>query len=1129
MANNFITNSGTHKTLKGRLNTLISISDELRFLVGFFYFSGWREVYEGLKKNEDVSIKLLVGLQVDKVLTNLATEHGHQEENMSHDDHFNRFITSLGNALNNEDLDTREFYDQVEFFIELLKQKRLIIRKTLNPNHAKLYLFKYNEEQRHINDRAGQLITGSSNLTKAGLLGQEEFNVEIKDYGYPEAEAYFEELWRQAVPITEVDDRYKFILDFIRHRTQAATVLPFEAYALILKTYLDLQKQKEIRPDVEGILEEIGFKRFSYQIDAVNQALTIIEEYNGVIIADVVGLGKSVIASLIAKNIGKRGMVICPPGLIGDKDDFTGWWGYINHFKLYDWEVRSKGKLEDIAQSINDRDIEVVIVDEAHYFRNQDTLDYESLLKICRGRQVILLTATPFNNSPADIFSMLKLFLIPGKSGITIDDNLEALFTFYNNRFNRLSYISKNYLSQDPKKIKRCIQYYIDLIGDEPPIEIRKVRAATQRLANLIKSVISPVVIRRNRLDLKADHQYSEEIKELSEVENPVELFYELTSKQSEFYDRILDVYFSENGRFTGAIYQPFRYEKPIDEGGEMDEEGNRAFQQQRNLYDFMRRILVKRFESSFGAFSKSINRFIKVHEIVQEFIEKTNGQYILDRALIEGIYEKTEEEILDILMQYENNMLNKKTIKNTTVYNVNDFEQKNLFLEHIESDKQLFIDLRKQLRDLNMVENDPKRERILREIKKMLTKDPNRKIVLFSEYSDTVSHLEKHFETELDKRVLICDGRMSKSLEKSLHTDFDAQYQGPRTNDYDVLISTDKLSEGYNLNLAGIIINYDIPWNPTRVIQRVGRINRIGVKVFDKLFIYNFFPTKAGSNVVRSREIASQKMFLIHNALGEDVKIFSEDEEPTAAGLFNKINENVEDAGEISTITKIRNLYNEICDNHPDVIDKISNLPARVKSSKPFIESNLMVLRKKGLSLQTHIVENPTNDRNKVEEVLFEDMLQSVQCAYDTPLLKLSPNFWPAYEDIKKYRPVTSAGRGQQSKEQQALSNLKVGLKFLDPAKSETREFMQTLIKDIRKYYSLSDNTLRSIGTPALTIKATKAQKDEFFSNIERLKNFLGPNYLALILQRTKHLKAEVIIAVENQKTNPLQPTPNL
>ena len=123
MANNFITNNKTNKSLKGRLNTLIGISDELKFLVGFFYFSGWQELFENLKKNDKLTLKLLVGLQVDQIL-NKIVEHGSQEEEQSQDDQFNQFMTSMGNAINNEEMDTEAFYNQVEFFLQMLNEKR---------------------------------------------------------------------------------------------------------------------------------------------------------------------------------------------------------------------------------------------------------------------------------------------------------------------------------------------------------------------------------------------------------------------------------------------------------------------------------------------------------------------------------------------------------------------------------------------------------------------------------------------------------------------------------------------------------------------------------------------------------------------------------------------------------------------------------------------------------------------------------------------------------------------------------------------------------------------------------------------------------------------------------------------
>ena len=117
------------------------------------------------------------------------------------------------------------------------------------------------------------------------------------------------------------------------------------------------------------------------------------------------------------------------------------------------------------------------------------------------------------------------------------------------------------------------------------------------------------------------------------------------------------------------------------------------------------------------------------------------------------------------------------------------------------------------------------------------------------------------------------------------------------------------KISEGFNLNRAGMIINYDIPWNPVRVIQRLGRINRISKKVFDELYIVNFFPTEKGAELVKSREIAANKMFLIHTALGEDSKIFDVDEEPTAAGMFSRVQQNPDELEEESFIRALKTL----------------------------------------------------------------------------------------------------------------------------------------------------------------------------------------------------------------------------
>ncbi|MGF1671315.1 MAG: helicase-related protein, partial [Balneolaceae bacterium] len=863
-----------------------------------------------------------------------------------------------------------------------------------------------------------------------------------------------------------------------------------------------------------------------YQTDAVKQALTIIDQYQGAIIADVVGLGKSVIASLVAKSIGKRGMIICPPGLMGDPNSkSSGWHKYTQDFKLYDWEVRSAGNLEAAADYVSDwgEDIDVVIIDEAHRFRNQDTQDYEYLSTICKNRIVLLLTATPFNNSPADIFSLLKLFIVPGKSGITLEDNLEGRFSHYESIFKKLSYITKNHQSVDPEKREKAEKYYVSLF-DILPIDMNRVRQSSKELAREIRNVLEPVLIRRNRLDLRNDPVYQKEVQHLSNTENPTELFFELTKEQSEFYDQIQTEYFGDGAEFKGAIYQPFMYESKFDEE-ELDEEGNRSFQQQRNLYEFMSRLLVKRFESSFGAFRQSINNFIRVHKAVLTFIQKSQ-RYILDRKIIEKVYTGSVEEIEEALEEFSNNLEENRRPRHDKIYKIDEFEFKEEFLDDIRSDLQLLEVVKRKVDDLNLAESDPKAKQVINEIRKIISEkpapgEPKRKVILFSEYVDTVKHLKQFFEQEFEDELFVVDGALGKRQAEELLNNFDAsRKKSKQKNDYSVLLTSDILSEGQNLNRAGAIINYDIPWNPTRVIQRVGRINRIGQKVFENLRIYNFFPTEQGADIVKSREIAANKMFLIHNTLGEDVKIFHEDEEPSPSELFSRVNRNPEDAEEMSPITQIRARFDKIKENHPEVLERVSQFPYRIKTAKSYSENELFVFRKKGLSLFISKIADTTEEKPKSETIYSViDALPHIECNADEPKLPLSKHFWKSYEEVKRHKTDYAVTHSEQSFEVKAQNVLKNALhRYKNEFESEV-PFIRTLVKDLTHYRSLPKFTMRRLANIDLDKDGAKARK-EMKKAIEDIKTRFGEDYLERLESRIGDTKSEIIIAVENIKS---------
>lgn len=1124
--NNFITNNEA-KDLKRRLIELIQKSVELKFLVGFFYFSGIRELYKGLKENPNQKIKVLVGLNVD------ATNYGmielaDQDEHISDEEKTFKFFESVKKSLNTENFDTREFYEQVKFFIQLIRDDNLIIRKTYSPNHAKLYLFKLEEGQV---GRKNLFITGSSNLTRAGLSTQEEFNVEISDFGFEDADKYFDKLWDEAVKITEHAESKNKLIEIVEKDTLIKEITPFEAFVIVLKTYLDSFESRDVGHSLLKILEENGYTTYQYQLDAVKQALAIIDNNNGVIIADVVGLGKTIIACAVARELKKRGIVICPPGLVGDRNKNSGWKKYAEEFRLHDWEVRSLGELENIAEFVDKhRDIEVVIIDEAHRFRNQDTKDYEILKNICRNKIVILLTATPFNNRPGDILSLLKLFITPKKSSITLENNLVDKFKAFKGTFDRLGYIKKYWNSPNSAKRKKAEAYYQTFFG-ENTIQLEKVAQRSHYLAKQIRDVIEPVTIRRNRLDLQHNPYYKDEVQNLSKVADPKEWFFALTKEQSVFYDQVIGQYFGDpddGGQFKGAIYRPFEYEIEKEKIAEekLSEKDNRQFIQQRNLYDFMRRLLVKRFESSFGSFEQSIKNFKRITGRILEFIQKTGkgdyfkGEYILDRSLLEKIYDLDLDDIEKSLAEYTEKINNGEYPKNHKVYKIKEFRYKEDFIEHIKSDLKLFDEILVQLSTLDLVKNDPKTECLLENIKreikqKPLKGEPKRKIVIFSEYLDTVKYLTPILEKNFSKKVLVVASDLSAHKISQINKGFDASYPD-QEDEYDILLASDKISEGFNLNRAGLVINYDIPWNPVRVIQRVGRINRISRKVFTDLYIVNFFPTERGAELVKSREIASNKMFLIHSTLGEDAKIFDIDEEPTPSGLFNRIQQNPDEQEEESFYTKALKEYLKIKKAHPELISALKKYPPRIKVAKRYSENELLVFMRKG-RLYIHGVRYDSDNKPDVFQTAFEDVFDKIVCSEDEKALSLSDNFWESYENVKKFKEFRAIPPSEQSLEQKALNNLttlinQIHTEHIMPHK----DFLRILREDILDYGTLSDFTLRRIANMEST---DEAKLKKAVAEVIALKKELGEDYLQKEKAKQKDLSKEIIIAIENQK----------
>ena len=311
-------------------------------------------------------------------------------------------------------------------------------------------------------------------------------------------------------------------------------------------------------------------------------------------------------------------------------------------------------------------------------------------------------------------------------------------------------------------------------------------------------------------------------------------------------------------------------------------------------------------------------------------------------------------------------------------------------------------------------------------------------------------------------------------------------------------------------MNRAGAVINLDIPWNPTRVVQRVGRINRISKRVFDNLYIYNFFPTEKGAEYVKSRQIAREKMFMIHNTLGEDAKIFEPDEEPTAAKLFEKIQENPDNLEQESFQTSIRRMYAEIDES---VKQKISKLPSRIKVAKKYTQYSLTVFIKKGLGM---FIRNISGNSKEPAEMLFAEALPLIRCEKTEKPLPLSNKFWDNYIKIKDLKDKAGIPSSELSLEKKAHNNIKTLLGDRSGSYKEFNHLLLNLIEDIEDYKTLSDYTLRRLANLETTAKEEKGVakvKEELTS----LRQELGENYLDKIKQKIGKLDKEVIIAIEN------------
>lgn len=929
----FFTNE-PERDLYSRFATILKSNTQFfDVLVGYFRTSGFFKLYRSLEQVE--KIRILVGLNTDRFTVKIIDRA--REEMRYTKVSLQEGREMLGNDVEQEfstGSTTEEVEKGVRIFIDWLKSGKLEMRMyTEAPIHAKVYIMRKDPEK--VPDIFGSVITGSSNFSEAGLMNNLEFNVELKDAADVQfALERFEELWAKG---EDIRDTY---IEAIEQRTwMKSDITPYELY---LKTLYEFFKE-EINADKENFetLLPPGYMSLLYQRDAVILAKKKLDAYNGVFISDVVGLGKTYICAMLANTFPRSAykLVVCPPVLV----DY--WKGVLQEFDVARFDVVSLGKMEHIIAKGIDK-YSYVFVDEAHRFRNSDTESFTQLHQICRGKKVILISATPINNYTSDIENQIYLFQAKQNGTINGIKNIEGFFRALNSRVNQFPKGSAEYLKQ--------LRENSEVIRDK---------------------LLREVMIRRTRNEIQ--EYYGDDLQKqgltFPKVGSPEKIIYEFDEETDQAFSETIAVIKD----FKYSRYTPLLYLKDKKKYAQM-------LAAQRNMGGFMKGILVKRLESSFYAFKMSLNRFIESYE---KFINMLrSGKVYISKSV--NVYDLLDSGDTEKLLYHieQNDVMEFKT---------NEFEAR--FIRDLESD----LSQLKYLQDLwHLIKCDPK----LDEFKKNLrthTAMLGKKIIVFTESKETATYLEENLKDIYGERVAAFSGQSSSILKSAIEDSFNPKNKERGKDKYDLLITTDVLAEGINLHRANVLVNYDLPWNPTRIMQRVGRINRVGTE-YDRIYVFNFFPTKQSNSQVPMKDRILEKLQQFHDTLGEDYKYLSDEEEVSPKKLFSDLNRDLDDDEE-STNPELKYLtiIRQVRDDDPQLFSKIKRLPKKAKAGKisQRVRENATISFIRQGALKTFFY----SDAEKVQQMTFMEAIAYIESDPREKHVSVSHDYYQHFESNDK------------------------------------------------------------------------------------------------------------------------------
>lgn len=1016
----------------------------IRIATGYWDIPGMALLKDELREyldREGTVLKLLIGKD-PYVYANMVKEPKYASQHYP-DGFIRTGIDELADNLLDEYKDVLNLLldhckgDTPKFQIHIYKKDEDDVRQFM---HSKCYIISNDKEEQ------GCAIVGSSNFTKNGLEGNAELNYldtlpyiifahgSTKRKGHIE---WFEEKWMQSddwtkefleqvllpsKPVQKMEEENKAIVEV----DSQEPLTPYELYIKLLHyNFGDM-----IDVDTTKVISSYLPKQYSpleYQLDAVKQCFSTMKAHGGFMLADVVGLGKTIVGTLVIKyflNYPDDGrernvLIVTPPAIR------SAWEDTIKEFDKESNNVISPyidfittgsiGNLIDDPDAEDDEDsgefngelayknYGLIIIDESHKFRNSDTDMYRSLDNLIAQiggntglyPYIGLLSATPQNNTPNDLKNQIYLFernhadttLTKANSG-----NLESFFSEINSEYDNIIHPKDDDYSTHEER-----------------------RARLKELSRSIRDcVLSDIMVRRTRTDVQK--YYEDDMKRqglrFPKIEGPNELEYRMDLQLSHLFAETMDIIApSEEYKLVSNRYlRYYRYraiqfladeknKKKYDARGSRD-----ADKLADQLANIMQINLVKRLESSFSAFYQSL---LNLRQYTQNMIDmwESGNIFICPQFNVNAeLNRKAKEKKRGYKVSY-NDCLNdiRAKIQKLNDAGLNDNERN---MEYGRNDmKAEYINLLRV--DYELISElcdrwaknteDPKLDVFKEKLNHELfdpKKNVPQKLVVFSEAIDTVDTIKRVAEAK-GYRVLKITAANRDNMESVIRENFDANYgKKPgeeQKNDFDIIVTTEVLAEGINLHRANVILNYDTPWNSTRLMQRIGRVNRIG-STQDKVYVYNFKPSAEGDSEIQLVQKAYTKLQSFHTLFGEDSKVYTTEEEVSHYDLNTVVN------GEESPLEKYIYELKQYKNANPERYEYIAEREDNLECATTTIDGNCYFLVRTPRLSGLFVKVIPAESKGRI--ISASEMYESFSVPQDAPLTNL-PEHWE--EDKKK------------------------------------------------------------------------------------------------------------------------------